>query len=369
MIKRKPLPQELYSRATVPGDPRARTWGDEPPPWADAWFATPREELHAQYRGIVGCEHNYLAISGGGANGAFGAGLLTGWTRAGNRPEFTAVTGISTGALAAPFAFLGPAWDHRLEEIYTTLSTKDLVKKTPLAAVISSAIFSTKGLQGVIARYFDATVMEAVAAEFRDKGRTLTIGTTNLDALRPVIWNVSRIAASGHPDALELIRKVLLASASIPIAFPPVQIEVEVDGRRYDEMHVDGGAAAQIFLYPTGLDWARVLEMLEVKGRPKVYLIRNFCHTPDWKAMKPLLLPIELRTVKSLIRTQGIGDMFRVYVAAQRDGLDFHLADIPEDFDSQPEEQFDPAHMRQLFDLGHNLAKSGYPWKRTPNEF
>jgi hypothetical protein len=325
--------------------------------------------LHAQYRGVVGCEHNYLALSGGGANGAFGAGLLTGWTKAGTRPEFTAVTGISTGALSAPFAFLGPAWDHRLKQVYTTYSTKDLVKKTPLAAVTSSAMFSTKGLQGLIARFFDEAVLEAVAAEFRDKGRRLTIGTTNLDALRPVIWDITRIAASGHQDALKLIRKVILASASIPIAFPPVKIEVEVDGRRYDEMHVDGGAAAQIFLYPTGLDWARVLERLEVQGRPNVYLIRNSCHTPDWKAMKPLLLPIALRTVKSLIRTQGIGDVFRVYLAAQRDGLDFHLADIPEDFDNQPAEQFDRVYMRQLFDLGYSLAKSGYHWKHAPPEF
>jgi hypothetical protein len=369
MSKRNPVPLELYSHAMVPGVPRARYWGDEPPHWTDAWFATPREELHVRYRGIVGCEHNYLAISGGGANGAFGAGLLTGWTRAGTRPEFTAVTGISTGALTAPFAFLGPAWDHRLEQVYTTYSTKDLVRKTPLSAVTSSAIYSTRGLQGMIARFFDETVMAAVAAEFRDKGRQLSIGTTNLDALRPVVWNIGRIAASDHPDALALIRKVLLASASIPIAFPPVQIEVEVDGQRYDEMHVDGGAAAQIFLYPTGVDWTRVLERLEVQGRPNVFLIRNSCHTPDWKAMNPLLLPIALRTVKSLIRTQGIGDMFRVYLAAQRDGLDFHLADIPEDFETQPAEQFDPAYMRQLFDLGYGLAESGYPWKRTPPEF
>jgi predicted patatin/cPLA2 family phospholipase len=324
--------------------------------------------LHAQHRGVVGCEHNYLALSGGGANGAFGAGLLTGWTRAGTRPEFTFVTGISTGALSAPFAYLGADWDQQLEQVYTSFSTKDLVKKTPLAAVTSSAVFSTKGLQGMIARFFDETVMEAVAAEFRDKGRQLSIGTTNLDTLRPVNWNITRIAASGHPDSLELIRKVMLASASIPIAFPPVQIEVEVDGQNYDELHVDGGAAAQIFLYPAGIDWARVLERLEVQGRPNVYLIRNSCYTPDWKEMKPLLLPIALRTVKSLIRTQGIGDMFRVYLAAQRDGLDFHLADIPKDFETQPAEQFDPAYMRQLFDLGHGLAESGYPWKRTPYE-
>lgn len=370
MSKRNPVPRELCSRAVVlPGVPRVRYWGDSPPPWYDAWLATPKEELHAQYPGFVGVEHNYLAISGGGAAGAFGAGLLTGWTRSGTRPEFLIVTGISTGALTAPFAFLGPEWDHHLEQVYTTFSTSDLVRKTPLAALTSSAMFSTKGLQDMIAGFFDETVMEAVATEFRDKGRLLIIGTTNLDTLRPIIWNITRIAASGHPDALGLIRKILLASASIPIAFPPVTIEVEVDGRRYDEMHVDGGATAQVFLYPAGVDWTKLRERLEVKGRPNVYLIRNSRFTPDWKPMKPLLMPIALRTVQSLIRTQGIGDTFRVYLAAQRDGLNFHLANIPDDFDKQPKEQFDPVYMRQLYDLGHDLAKSGHTWKSAPHEF
>ena len=370
MKKRNPVPRELCSRAVaIPSDPPVRAWGDEVPPWADAWFATPKEELQARYRGLVGREHNYLAISGGGASGAFGAGLLKGWTESGTRPEFAAVTGISTGALAAPFAYLGSAWDHKLEQIYTSYSTKDLINRTLLSAVTSSALYSTQRLQGMIARFFDRGVMVAVAAEFRDKGRQLSIGTTNLDTLRPVIWNIGRIAASGHPGALELIRKILLASASIPIAFPPVRIEVEADGRPYDEMHVDGGASAQIFLYPAGIDWARVLDLLDAKGRPKVYLIRNSCFTPDWKPMKPLLMPIAMRTVQSLIRTQGIGDTLRVYLAAQRDGLDFHLADIPENFDKQAKELFDPAYMRQLFDLGHQSAVSGYPWKTRPHEF
>lgn len=370
MKKRNPVPRELCSRAVaMPSDPPVRSWGDEVPHWADAWFATPKEALHAQYPGLVGCEHNYLAISGGGASGAFGAGLLKGWTESGTRPEFAAVTGVSTGALAAPFAYLGPTWDHKLEQIYTSYSTKDLVSRTLLSAVTSSALYSTQRLQGMIARFFNRGVMAAVAAEYREKGRVLSIGTTNLDTLRPVIWNIGRIAASGHPGALGLIRKILLASASIPIAFPPVRVEVEVDGRPYDELHVDGGASAQIFLYPAGLDWARVLDLLDVKGRPNVYLIRNSSFTPDWKPMKPLLMPIAMRTMQSLIRTQGIGDTLRVYLAAQRDGLDFHLADIPETFDDQPKELFDPAYMRQLFDLGHRSAVSGYPWKTKPHEF
>jgi len=370
MRKRNPVPREFCSQAVaLPSDTPVRAWADEPPPWADEWYSTPKEELQARYQGIVGCQHDYLAISGGGASGAFGAGLLTGWTKHGTRPEFTFVTGISTGALAAPFAFLGPDWDHKLEQIYTTYSTKDLVRRTLLSAVTSSAVYSTKGLERMIARFFNRGVMVAVAKEFRDKGRQLSVGTTNIDTLRPVSWNISRIAASGHPNALELIRKVLLASSSIPIAFPPVRIEVDVDGRRYDELHVDGGASAQIFLYPAALEWARVLKLLDVECRPNVYVLRNSCFTPDWKPMKPLLMPIAMRTLQSLIRTQGIGDTFRVYLAAQRDGLNFHLADIPTDFDKRSREQFDPVYMRQLFDYGHDLAVSGYPWKTKPHEF
>jgi hypothetical protein len=369
MFKRRPLSPEIYSRAQIPGIPMARCWSDEPPPYTKAWLDTPKEELHSIYSGIVGREHHYLAISGGGSSGAFGAGLLKGWTAAGTRPEFTLVTGISTGALTAPFAFLGPDWDDTLEELYTRYSTKDLVRQNPLVVMNASAMFNTHRLQGMIAKYMNGEVLEAIAREFRDKGRGLDIGTTNLDALRPVTWSISRIAASNHPEALNLIRKILLASSSIPIAFPPVHFDVEVDGKHYEELHVDGGATAQVFLYPTGLDWKQVKERLDVQGNPDVYLIRNSCIAPEWAATKPRAMSIGLRTMTSLIRTQGIGDMFRVYLQAQRDGLDFFLAHIPDDFTPRPTEQFDPVYMRKLFDLGYQMAESGYPWERTPTGF
>lgn len=364
--KRNAIPENLSGAAKVPGIPNARVWGDEPPPYEEQWLRQSKAEIKAQHPAIFGKRHSYLAISGGGANGAFGAGLLVGWTKAGNRPEFTLVTGISTGALIAPFAFLGPDYDDLLKKFYTTLTTKDILKKRNLlTALTSDAGASTEPLKEIITKNFDRKILEAIAAEHK-RGRRLWIGTTNLDAGRPVIWNIGFIAMSKNPDALDLVHRILLASASIPAAFPPVYIEVEANGRRYDEMHVDGGAASQVFLYPSEMDWKQVLEKLEAEGRPRVYVIRNSRIKPDFETVKPKLFPIAGRSIKSLIRTQGIGDLYQIYSAARRDGLDFNLAYIPDDFEMKPKEAFDPAYMTRLFELGYNMAKTGYPWKKEP---
>jgi predicted acylesterase/phospholipase RssA len=232
--------------------------------------------------------------------------------------------------------------------------------------VTGDAVASTEPLQAVIAKYVNEDMLQAIAEVYRDTGRTLLIGTTNLDAMRPVIWNISRIASSGNPNALELVRKLLLASASIPVAFPPVYIEVEANGQRYDEMHVDGGAANQVFLYPLGIDWQRVIETFDVKGTPSVYVIRNSRLAPQYQDVSPKLGPIAGRTIDSLIRNQGIGDMFRMYLGARRDGLDYHLAVIPEDFQEKSKEPFDLEYMGKLFDLGYRMAKQGYPWEKVP---
>ncbi len=364
--KRQPLPEALASKANVPGGERARQWGDMEPEWAERWFAMSEEETRELLGGITGHRHHYLAISGGGANGAYGAGLLCGWTEAGTRPQFTLVTGISTGALIAPFAFLGPDYDHVLRTFYTSTSTKDVVKKRSIFNILTSdAAASSKPLQGLIAQVFTQEVMEAVAAEHR-RGRRLLIGTTNMDANRPVSWNIGYIAASGDPRALELIRQVLLASASIPGAFPPVLIEVEADGRMYDEMHVDGGATAQVFVYPAGIDWERVLEKLEVPEMPNLYVIRNSMLAPEYEEVKNKIFSIVGRSVSSMIRTQGIGNMYEIYLLTKRDGLNYHLAYIPGSFKEEPAEPFDPVFMTHLFDLGFENAKNGYPWDEVP---
>jgi predicted acylesterase/phospholipase RssA len=352
--KRTPPPSvEVAYEAEIPWLPDARFWGDEPPPWADRWYTMTTEEARELVPELVGIRHNYLAISGGGAKGAFTAGLLNGWTEAGDRPEFQIVTGISTGALIAPFAFLGPEYDPVMKEVYTTVTTEEILKKRNLINTVrSDAGSNTEPLQALLEKYFDESV----------KGRSLFIGTTNLDALRPVIWRIGPIADSGHPDALKLIRQILLASAALPLAMPPVLIEVEAGGERYDELHVDGGVASQVFLYPLRIDWEQVLKVLDARGRPNVYVIRNSKLDPDWKAINNKIFAIMGRSTSSLIRTQGIGDLYQIYLATLKDELDFHLAFIPEEFNETPEEPFDPVYMKKLYDVGYEMAKPGYPW-------
>jgi predicted acylesterase/phospholipase RssA len=360
--RQQPPSAAVAADATIPGIPRARYWGDERPVDLTAWLTLPEQELRARYAGIMNRRHNYLVISGGGGDGAFGAGLLVGWTEAGTRPEFQVVTGISTGALMAPFAFLGPDYDSVLRRIYTEFSTKDLVElRGPLQIIRGDAVMSTRPLRRKIAAYIDEDVIARIAAEGR-KGRSLLVGTTNLDAGRPIIWDITRIAASDSPRAASLIHDAILASASLPGVFPPVLIEVEADGRRFDELHVDGGVTAQLFFSPASADWRRIARRLRVQGEPRLYVIRNSKLQPDWQAVKPRLLPIMNRSVDTLIRTQGIGDLAELYIAARDQGLDYRLTYIPDSFYAVSDEPFDKDYMNQLFELGRRRGRLDDAW-------
>ncbi len=361
-ITRVPAPAESYDKVTVLGRDDLRFWGDGdmPPTWNLMRTVDP-EILASQYGAIYDKPHSYLAISGGGANGAYGAGILAGWSELGTRPEFTLVTGISTGALTAPFAFLGEDYDATLKEVYTTLDTTSILQLRNLFSIISAdSNADTSPLKRTIEKYLTDELIAEIAAEYRG-GRALFIGTTNLDAGRPVVWHIGRIADSGHPDAPDLIRKILLASASIPGVFPPVYIPVQGhDGKTYDEMHVDGGTASQMFLYPSGLDWQEVMKVLKVPGQPSAFLIRNAYVVPEYEQVTPRLIPILGRSMNSLIRTQGIGDAYRIYALAERDGLDVQLTWIPNGVvEVVPGEAFDPEYMRALFRFGYQRMLSG----------
>ena len=364
------VPADQEEQANVPGMTGIRYWADGNPAAmvSDARDSLARERSYLASTGNQGPlpPVDFLAISGGGENGAFGAGLLVGWTKAGTRPTFKVVTGISTGALTAPYAFLGSAYDEELRKIYTTLSAKDVLEARGLisGALFHDAMADNAPLRQTVAKYFNQAMLDAIAAEYR-KGRILLVGTTDLDARRPVIWNITKIAASFQPQSLKLVQDLLVASAAIPGAFPPMMIDVDVDGKHYQEMHVDGGASAQVFVYPPGLN----LSTSGVVRKRTLYVIRNARLDPDWAKVDRSTMTIAARAISSLIQTQGMGDLYRIYSIAERDGLDFNLAFIPKSFTRTLKEPFETAYMKELFSVGYDMAVKGFPWVKAPPGF
>jgi predicted acylesterase/phospholipase RssA len=364
------VPEQLTTRAVVPGIPNARYWVaiSTESFTRDVLTAREREVAYRASQGQSGDlpPADLLALSGGGDKGAFGSGLLNGWTASGTRPTFKAVTGVSTGALIAPFAFLGSDYDNVLKEVFTTIGPEDILAPRGLLAVIENdGMADNQPLWGLISKHVDEALLAAIAAE-HSKGRSLLIGTTDLDARQPIIWNMGNIAESNAPGALNLFRSILLASAAIPGAFPPTMIRVEVDGQAYDEMHVDGGASAQVFLYPPSLATAMRSLGAEVNRSGRVFVIRNSWLGPEWNPANRRTIDIAGRAISSLIQTQGFGDLYRIYLTAQRDGFEFNLAYIDSELTYPPHEQFDTGFMNALYDYGYALGRDGYPWKKVP---
>ena len=233
------------------------------------------------------------------------------------------------------------------------------------AALFSDAMADNTPLFGTVSKFVNQAMLDAIAAEYA-KGRLLLIGTTDLDARRPVIWNIGKIAASKSPNALPLVRKILVASAAIPGAFPPTMIDVEVSGKPYQEMHVDGGATAQVFVYPPNLKIRELSREMNVTRERRVYVIRNARLDPEWAQVDRQTLSVAGRSIASLIQTQGVGDLYRIYVQTQRDRIDFNLAYIPSSFNVPLPEPFDTHYMNELFKVGYDLAAKGYPWSKLP---
>jgi len=313
-------------------------------------------------------EYEALSVSGGGENGAFGAGLLCGWSELGTRPVFNLVTGISTGALTAPFAFLGAAYDPQLRSVYTDITLADvLVARNWSAALLDDALADTSPLFGTISRHLNDEMLAAIARGY-DEGRLLLIGTSDIDAQLPVVWNIGAIAKSGHPEALKTVRRILLASASIPGAFPPVMFDVKSDGNAYQEMHVDGGAFSQAFLYPPFVTRMRRERMQKGLGvaRARAFVIRNARLDAEWANVERRTMGIAGRAITSMIFASGFNDILRMYGNTQRDGVDFNLAVIGSDFTGEYKEPFEQSYMRALFEYGFQKGRRGYEWQKQP---
>ena len=374
-LPRNPVPIDRMEEAELADMPGVRAyWGtDISPQFQQDIIQSVRDEPADLFpkRTDGSSIYSGLAISGGGAQGAFGAGVICGWTDAGTRPRFKLITGISTGSLIAPYVFAGPAYDAKLRAGYTTVSTKDIAKIKNLLPFGNESLADSSPLAARIAKDVDETMLADIAAAHA-RGQRLYLGTTNLDAQRFVVWNMGAIAASGHPKALILFRKVMLASASIPAAFPPVYIDVTVDGQTYDEMHVDGGVITQVFFYEFMLNMKEAAKMVgrtEMESnRPQVYVIRNGKVNPEPRQIPRKVLPIAERAVSTMIKSASLNDLMRIYQFAERDNIDFNYAGIPDDFSFDSKEVFDPKEMNALFEIGYQKVRDGDLWQKAPIE-
>jgi hypothetical protein len=277
------------------------------------------------------------------------------------------VTGASAGALIAPFAFLGPAYDETLRSVFATGEMANLLQSEGLAGLFGTGLFKTEPLRDLIARHVDAPMLAAIAREHR-AGRRLYVVTTNLDAQRTAIWDMGEIAASGDPGALDLFRNVLTASASIPGVFSPMLIEVEADGRRSAEMHVDGGVTTNVLILPEAL-LVSGTPVFPPDARPKVYVVMNSKLAPDFEVVKASTLQIVRRSFETSVRANTRNTLLASYQFAKSRNWDFNLASIDSDYPKSDTIGFDLAYMQQLFDYGYQRGRAGILWRSTPAEF
>ncbi|HXX49965.1 MAG TPA: patatin-like phospholipase family protein [Xanthobacteraceae bacterium] len=343
---RMPFTAADDAAAVIPGMPDARFWGDSITDFEAALPSQPGP---------------WLILSTGGADGAFGAGLLNGLSAARNRPDYAVVIGVSTGALMAPFVFAGSRYDAVLKAVYTQTSAADIFE----VGGTGESFLNTWPLKDLIAREITPALLEDIAAAHRG-GRRLFVVTSNLDAGRPVVWNMGAIAARGGDQALKLFRSVLLASGSIPGAFPPVLIEVEGNGKRFAEMHVDGGVGGQFFVAPPAL-----MESTSDYKIPatQLYIVINSGLQPDFEVVERTTPTILSQAVSMAIKTDLRDLLDRAYVAARRNGIGFNVATIPPGFSAPSRGAFDPNYMKALFNVGYDQGKSGRPFAAEPPPF
>ncbi len=303
-------------------------------------------------------EHNVLVLSGGGSDGAFGAGVLAGWTKSGMRPKFTIVTGVSTGALLSNFAFLGKEWDGAMKRFYTNVSDEKIYTSRGVAGLLQDSLYDTEPLKKLLAKVVNYKMLDAVAAEHR-KGRRLYVATTDLDLGRIVVWDMGGIAASKHKDRLQLYRDILLASTAIPGLFKPVYISNQKGGAH---MHVDGGVKAPVLL--------RTFMIKSHAPKRKVYVLINghmSLNSGGHKAVKATFKNIAQKSISELIRGLQYKTTYQAYVTTRQSGAAFNITYIPDSVPGIADAlRFNPKEMRKLFRVGERLGSNPGHWKKEP---
>ena len=312
-------------------------------------------------------EINYLVLSGGGAGGAFSVGVLTAWTDKGQRPKFDMVSGVSTGALIAPYAFLGPAYDEALVELYTSGIAQELVDMKFLPkGLLGPSLLKQEPLRKMVEQYLTQDILAEIAAEHR-KGRRLLVLTSNLDSQRAVIWNMGAIADSKRPDALKLFQDIIIASASIPGLYPAVLIQAKSGGRSFEEMHSDGGSASQILTIPEG--WMASSDKVKwPEGASlNLYIIVNNALMPEFSTTRNNTFTVMARANSTLIKSQTRSALVATYVYAQKNGIRFRVASIDKQVPYTMIDPFNTGYMRAVYNLGYTEMSNGTLWKDRPS--
>ncbi|MGO4704340.1 patatin-like phospholipase family protein [Microvirga sp. 2MCAF38] len=349
-IPRIPYTAQEDATAGPPGLPQVRRWADSPVLARDAKVFAQRTSKN----------FTYLALSGGGGDGAYGAGVLNGWTASGTRPQFDLVSGVSTGALMAPFAFLGPSYDATLQDLYTSGYAESLIESpNPFNVLFGSGLFGNERLLSLVQRYVTDDLIAQVAEE-HSKGRRLIIVTTNLDAQRPMVWDMGTIAAT---KANSLFREVMTASASVPGVFQPMLINVAADGHAFQEMHVDGGLTSNVFTLPQNL----LVRDPRLGGqqRGSIYVLMNGKIEPSFAVVENSTGQIAGRAVTTMTQAQSRSTLHATAAFARQNGFRFNLTAIDSTVPDGGATGFDTPYMRRLYEYGYAKAVSGELWSRT----
>jgi hypothetical protein len=359
-LQRTPFSAQDQGNAQIPGIPGARFWADTAP--KDLQIAMHLDPMHAYARRTGSM--NLLALSGGASDGAFGAGVLAGMTASRARPQFVYVSGVSAGALIAPFAFLGPSYDKALTDAFTDGRAAP-IGEGGIFSLLFSQESRREALFGLVASIANEDLLRRIAEEHA-KGRRLFVVTTNLDAQRAVVWDMGLIASSRAPGALKLFRDVLTASSSIPGVFSPTLIEVEANGRRFAELHVDGGATTQVFTVPEGILAAGQIKNLPGGQVPAtLYVIINNRLTPDFEVVEGSTLPVLGRSLSSLIKSHARLTLVATQEFARNQGIGFNVTYIADDFPREPKPSFETPYMRSVYDYGYRKAANRRFWEST----
>jgi len=312
-----------------------------------------------------------LALTGGGSRGAFGTGLLVGWTKRGDIPNFDIVTGISTGAVMAPFAFLGKDELKKVEYFYTKMHTEEVFTSTFWSIFGYGYVMNAKPLKALFKKTFNKAFLDKIAAEHK-KGRRLYIGTTNIDTGQLTVWDMGAIASSNRPDKYARFNQIIYASTALPIYLPPEYIEVDVNNKKYYQMHVDGGIYTQVFMIGLLVNWSKVLHFKENDNTnfdATLYTVANRKYR-----QRDIYKPIEqapLHIIEAYVLTEMDllfdRSMYRLYQSCEKKGINFKMATIPA---KMPEivtvpTEFNPEQMLELFNIGYNFGLNGIDWKTS----